>query len=102
MAEGINLIILKGQQGYDITQLIEQVQWSGRKGSSARTLTAQLVDDDGYLHARSGIDVEEGHQCLFWYNGQELFRGMIMTQTQNDKKKLTFKAYDNGIYLANN
>lgn len=102
MAEGINLIILKGQQGYDITRLVEQVQWGGRKGSSARTLTAQLVDDDGYKHARSGIDVEEGYQCLFRYNGQELFRGMAMTQTQSNKKRLTFKAYDNGIYLANN
>ena len=25
-----------------------------------------------------------------------------MTQTQNNRKRLTFKAYDNGIYLANN
>ena len=25
-----------------------------------------------------------------------------MTQTQNNNKKLTFTAYDNGIYLANN
>ncbi len=102
MADGISLIIIKDEQGYDVTQLVEQVKWKGRKGSSARTLTAKLIDDDGYKHARSGIDVEKGHQCLFSYNGKELFRGIIMTQTQSNKKTLTFTAYDNGIYLANN
>lgn len=102
MVQGISLIVIKGEQGYDVTELVESVKWQGRKGSSARTLTAQLVDDDGYKHARAGIDVEQGQQCLFSYNGAELFRGIIMSQTQNNKKKLTIKAYDNGIYLANN
>uniref|UniRef100_A0AAU8AXJ7 Tail protein n=1 Tax=Dulem virus 37 TaxID=3145755 RepID=A0AAU8AXJ7_9CAUD len=102
MADGISLIIVKGTQGYDVTQLVEQIVWRGRKGSSSRTLKVQLVDDDGYKHARSEIDVEAGHQCIFSYNGSELFRGIIMSQTQTQKKILTFTAYDNGIYLANN
>lgn len=102
MADGISLIIIKGEQGYDVTQLVEQIKWRGRKGSSSRTLNVKLMDDDGYKHARSEIDVEQGHQCLFTYNGQELFRGIIMTQTQSNKKMLSFTAYDNGIYLANN
>lgn len=102
MADGISLIILKGEQGYDVTLLVEQVKWKGRKGSSSRTLAVTLIDDDGYKHARSGIDVEQGHQCIFSYNGVELFRGIIMSQTQSNQKKLQFTAYDNGIYLANN
>lgn len=102
MAEGISLLIFKGDKGYDVTQLVEQIQCKGRKGSSARTLTATLIDDDGYKHARSEINVEEGHQCLFSYNGVELFRGIIMSQVQSSKKTLKFTAYDNGIYLANN
>lgn len=102
MADGISLIIVKGEQGYDVTQLVESVQWRGRKGSSSRTLSVTLIDDDGYKHARSGIDVEQGVQCLFSFNGKELFRGIIMTQTQSNRKRLTFTAYDNGIYLANN
>ncbi len=102
MADGISLIIVKGEQAYDVTQLVEQIKWMGRKGSSSRTLNVSLIDDDGYKRSRSGIDIEQGHQCLFCYNGQELFRGIIMTQTQNERKKLTFTAYDNGIYLANN
>lgn len=102
MADGMSLIILKGEQGYDVTQLFEQVKWKGRKGSSSRTLAVTLIDDDGYKHARSGIDVEQGHQCIFSYDGVELFRGIIMSQTQSNQKKLQFTAYDNGIYLANN
>lgn len=102
MADGMSLIILKGEQGYDVTQLVEQVKWKGRKGSSSRTLAVTLIDDDGYKHARSGIDVEQGHQCIFSYDGTELFRGIIMAQTQSHQKKLQFTAYDNGIYLANN
>lgn len=102
MADGMSLIILKGEQGYDVTQLVEQVKWKGRKGSSSRTLAVTLIDDDGYKHARSGIDVEQGHQCIFSYDGTELFRGIIMSQTQSNQKNLQFTAYDNGIYLANN
>ncbi|MEZ3514467.1 MAG: hypothetical protein K1W37_04210 [Lachnospiraceae bacterium] len=101
MADGISLMIIKGEQGYDVTQLVEQIKWRGRKGSASRTLNVTLIDD-GDKHTRSEIDVEQGHQCLFCYNGKELFRGIIMMQTQNNQKKLTFTAYDNGIYLANN
>lgn len=102
MTKGICLILVKEEKYYDITQLVEQIQWKGRKGSSCRTLNATLIDDDGYQHARSHIDVEQGNQCLFYYDSVELFRGIIMTQTQNNSKKMTFTAYDNGIYLANN
>lgn len=102
MGDGISLILFKGEDGVDISQLVETIKWDGRKGSAARSLTATIIDDDGYKHARSGIDVEQGHQCLFSYNGEELFRGLIMSQTQSNRKRLQFTAYDNGIYLANN
>ncbi len=99
---GITLIVIEGDKSYDVTELTEKIVWKGRKGSSARTLTATLIDDGGYKHPRSGVDVEEGHQCYFEYEGEELFRGIIMSQTQTQKKRLKFTAYDNGIYLANN
>lgn len=102
MAEGVTLRLIKGSTTYDITQLVESVQWKGRKGSAARSLTVSLIDDSGYGHDRSGIDVEKGHQVIFYYDGKELFRGLIMTQTQGDNRRLKFTAYDNGIYLANN
>lgn len=102
MGDGISLIIFKSEEGVDVSQLVETIKWGGRKGSAARSLTATLIDDDGYKHARSEIDVEKGYQCIFCEDGDELFRGLIVSQTQSDRKRLQFTAYDNGIYLANN
>lgn len=98
----IQLLVVKNKKTIDMTNLVQSVRWSGRKGSSARTITVTLIDDDGYRHARSGIDVADGNQCIFLVDGKERFRGILMNQNQGDKKQLKFKAYDNGIYLANN
>ncbi|MBQ9346428.1 MAG: hypothetical protein IJT94_03680 [Oscillibacter sp.] len=100
--KGINLIVFKDGQSLDMTQLVEKIEWKGRKGSSARTLGVTLIDDDGFQHARSGIDVERGCQCVFSCDGAERFRGMFMFQRQGRQKRMELTAYDNGIYLANN
>lgn len=102
MIKGLTILIAKGDGMIDISQLIQSVKWRGRKGSSSRTLTVTIIDDDGYQHARSGINVEDGNQCIFTYNGAELFRGLIMSTTQSDRKQMVFTAYDTGIYMANN
>lgn len=86
----------------DITSLVEQIIWKGRKGSASRSVQVKLLDDDGHNHARSGIEVEEGCHCLVTYNSNEIFRGIIMKSNQREKKTMTFTAYDNGIYFANN
>jgi len=96
------LLFKSNSSGIDITGLCETVKWGGRKGSAARTVTAKLIDDDGAKHERSGVNVEEGHQIMLLVEGKEVFRGIIMSTTQTQKKVLSFKAYDNGIYLANN
>ena len=96
------LLVVKDKKTIDMTNLVKSVRWSGRKGSSARTITVAMIDDDGYRHARSGIDVADGNQCVFLVDGKERFRGILMNQNQGDNKQLKFKAYDNGIYLANN
>ena len=102
MAKFQLLLFQTESTGIDITKLVDQVKWSGRKGSSSRTITAKLIDDDGAKHERSGLDVEEGHQVMLLVDGEEVFRGIVMSTTQNQSKTLSFKAYDNGIYLANN
>ena len=98
----IQLLVVKDKKTIDMTNLVKSVRWSGRKGSSARTITVAMIDDDGYRHARTGIDVADGYQCVFLVDGKERFRGILMNQNQGDNKQLKFKAYDNGIYLANN
>lgn len=98
----IQLLIIQNKKTTDMTALVKNVHWKGRKGSSARTLTVTMIDDDGYKHARSGINVEDGNQCFFLVDGKERFRGILLNQNQGNKKSLKFTAYDNGIYLANN
>ena len=61
-----------------------------------------FLDDGGYRRDRSGINVEEGHSVIFCWKGEELFRGMFVTQGQSRRNILTAKAYDVGIRLANN
>lgn len=103
MQSGISLYLFKSStDGIDITDLVTEIKWKGRKGSAARSMTAKIIDDDGYKHARSGINVEKGHQCILSYDGEELFRGMVMSETQSNKKTMNFTAYDMGIYLSNN
>ncbi len=97
----IELLLIKGDKCTDISQLVEKIKWGGRKGSSARRIEVSLLDDSKRKDARVNIDVEEGYHCIFNYNGDELFRGIAMTQG-GKQNTLTLKAYDNGIYLANN
>lgn len=98
----IKIIVVKNGTGYDMSELVSSVKWTGRKGAAARSLDVTFIDDDGYGHTRTGLDVEEGHQCIFYWKGKELFRGMFMKQAQSRKKAMSATAYDNGIYLANN
>lgn len=97
----IQLILIKNKVQYDISQLVNQVKWSGKKGSAPRTLQFTLLNDNNLT--KSGINIEDGHTCIFKYDGSEVFRGIILRQDENSSgKKATYKAYDLGIYLSNN
>ncbi len=98
----INFIVIKNSDVFDMSELVISIVWQGRRGSAARSITVNLLDDYGYGHTRSYIKVEEGHQCIFSIDGTELFRGMIMKQAYTNKKTMSITAYDNGIYLSNN
>lgn len=95
----ISLILYRDGKTYDISELVESIKWKGRKGSAARSVSVSLLDSK---NVKSRIDVTKGHQLIFGYKGEELFRGMIMSQQQSESFKMPITAYDNGIYLANN
>lgn len=99
----LKFILVKDKAGYDISDIVEKVTWSGRKNSPARSVQLQLLDDpDLGEQNRPGIDVYEGHHLIFTENDSELFRGIIMSQSRSQDRKLTVTAYDNAIYLSNN
>ena len=95
----ITLILYKNNKAYDISKLVENIKWKGRKSSAARSLSITLIDTD---KIKSGIDVTNGDSIVFSYKGKELFRGMVMSQQQSESFRMPITAYDNGIYLANN
>lgn len=96
----ITLILIRSDGMFDITELVKQIEWSGRKGSAPRTLEVSLLDSSEY--ERSGINVEKGHSLIFYWNKVELFRGMILKQVDSDNRIMTVKAYDICRYIANN
>ncbi len=99
----LKFILVKEKKGYDISDLVQRVTWSGRKNSPARSLDLTLMDDPSLgENNRAGIDVYSGNHLIFLEDGDELFRGIIMRQTQTQEHTLSVTAYDNAIYLSNN
>lgn len=94
-------LVKKDGSVYDMTSLVSKATLSGRRGAAARSLSVTLMDDDGKLHERSGIDCGAGQICAFYWDGIERFTGIIMN-TSIQKKRMAVKAYDSGIYLSNN
>lgn len=88
--------------GSDISQLVNQVVLSGRKGSASRFLEITLLDNEETGESRLNIDLLKGYRCIFTWDGTELFRGVIFKKTNTHSNKTTYKAYDMGIYLSNN
>lgn len=96
------IIVVKQGAVYDMSGLVSKIRWRGRKGAPARALEVTFIDDDGYRRARAELDVEQGHSVIFYWRGEELFRGMFITQGQSRRRMLPITAYDLGIRLANN
>lgn len=101
-SKGIVFVVTKGDDSYDMSQLVQSISWSGAKSAMPRTLEVTLLDSDRHGHARPGINIEAGQQCLFMWNGTELFRGIFMHSSQSATRSASYKAYDAGIYLAKN
>lgn len=99
---GIVFIVTKGSESYDMSELVQSITWSGAKSAMPRTLEVTLLDSDRHGHARPDITIEAGQQCLFLYNGKELFRGIFFSSSQTASRTATYTAYDAGIYLAKN
>jgi len=96
----IGCTIIQAGKTLDISGLVSDMNWSGRKGAAGRSITMTLLDAPEYT--RSGIDVEQGCQCIASWNGAELLRGLVVSQGRGKSKKLSIAARDNLIYFANN
>ena len=48
--KGISLIVTKGSETIEISQLVQKITWKGRKGSSSRTLKSFLSGNPNFWH----------------------------------------------------
>lgn len=97
----ITIYIYSGKTGYDVSELVKSVVWSGRKSSVARTIEVSMVDDYHRDDGRVKMALTDGWTCVFKWDNEELFRGIIMKQSLSQAKENKWKAYDICTYLAN-
>lgn len=94
------LMIGKNRTYTDCTKLVIKASVNGRRGDAPRTFSATLSDTED--HERVAANCGEGQSVLFYVDGKEEFRGLLMTDTRCSNRTLAIKAYDNCIFLCNN
>ena len=73
----IKLLVGRKQTFKDCTALVQKASVTGRRGDAPRTFTATLSDSEG--HARLAANCAEGQTVIFYYDSEEEFRGLLMT-----------------------
>lgn len=94
----ISLYIIKDGKPHNVP--ISGFSHTGRKGSSGRSLSADILDSSAFNQVE--IDVEDGLQCIAYDNEVEVFRGLIIKQERSKSNVQQIMARDNLIYFANN
>ena len=97
MTDNIKICLIKKDKQYDITNILEKVQWSGDYKSVARKL------DFSILTRVTNIGVSVGDFILFYVNNKKIFKGIVWeTSVGSSGDSMSILAYDNGIYLLKN
>lgn len=102
MAETLKLMIGRAKTFTDYSELIQKVTFSGRKGAAPRSLEVVLYDNKKLGANRASVNCSEGQTVIYYVDGVEQFRGLLMSESYSSKNKLTIKAYDNLVYATNN
>ena len=98
----LKLLIGRGEDFYDITDLVTRFTWSGQRSKAPRTLEAVLYDSEA-LTTRCPSNVEKGQTVVFYDGDEELFQGLLMNEgVRSSKRQLTLKANDVCIRFTNN
>ena len=97
MTDNIKICLVKKDKQYDITNILEKVQWSGDYKSVARKL------DFSILTRVTDISVSVGDFILFYVNNEKVFKGIVWdTSVGSGGNNMSILAYDNGVYLLKN
>jgi hypothetical protein len=100
----VNTLYIQKKDGsnatYDVSQMVQSIEWSGTKYGAARSLKVPLVakNPKGELIFYPA----EGDNVFFYHNKQELFRGTVISKDINKDGIINITAYDVLRYLLEN
>lgn len=96
----IELYWISKEKTLDISNYVSTVTWKGAKGTAPRDLEVSIVNTDKGLHEK--LPIQEGQLLVFKWDGRELFRGVIFSQSRTKSAGQTIKAHDQMIYMVKN
>lgn len=82
----------------DVTEIVNDVTWSGDVNEAYRTLTVSLTNTIDGRNRR--INFQNGDMVRFYNRGEELFRGRIFSFSISHDGTETFTAYDTNVYFT--
>lgn len=96
----INIIYNDGKSSMRLDPVVKSVKWSGDIKQAARRLDIEISNT---ADAKKQLfTIEKGHEIQFMKNGEELFRGIIFSDSINASGQMSITAYDENIYLTKN
>lgn len=98
----IKLILANGKESRDITELANNIVWSGEYTQAARTLDFSMVVSP-YDNNLPRVNIDIGDMVLYYVDNKEIFRGYIFTKEKSYSGNTSqFTAYDIAIYTLKN
>lgn len=98
----IKLLITNSKGTFDISQLVQTVNWSGDDQQCSRTLEIELISSYTDKNLPTVI-CELGNEVVFKQDNRTLFSGFIFErQKDTESSIINITCYDRGIYLKRN
>jgi len=99
----LKIVYYVGVVQYDITQMTEDVKWSGDIKTGFRKLEVRVANTDSTKKDElTSLHFEAGRPLFFYVNGKEVFRGIIFDTNFESSGTTSIMAYDEAKYLTTN
>ncbi len=85
---------------WDVTEMVQSVDWFGKKNRAPRSITVTFVALTSGQH--QAIKTTEGEGVFFKWQGKELFQGIIFRHSLSKNGNMQITAHDQMIYLLRN
>ncbi len=98
----IKLLITNSKGTFDISQMVQTVNWSGDDQQCSRTLEIELISSYTDKNLPTVI-CELGNEVVFKQDNRILFSGFVFErQKDTESSIINITCYDRGIYLKRN